>query len=641
MVALRYGVVAFLLLLLVDLFPPTREWLEGVERVLLDARTQLEAIGRHGEEPQGPAVVVGIDQATHAALGKTPKIFWPRYLVEVIRGCLDGGAEVVFLDILFESSGGEFLREQLGERAEGNRFVEGEEALAALVATGRVVVAGFLDQPNRTFRRLSPAIVGAAEPEQIGVVNTIVDPDRVVRRYPILLKDAEHRPWYSSVAAIFRKLRPEGIRIDPIGERIMIGEKPLPDGTHDLRLLPLKEGGRFFRIRYRPATAGPQYQSFIELLNRARAGDRSFFERFRGKAVLVGERIPLEDQHRTPLDTPTPVRALGKGGLSREQMYGIQIVAHGVNTLAAGLTLAPLPGWARLGLAAVAAFLGAGVAARLQPLTALPLVAALAAGWWLTACRAYEAGWIVLVAAPLAALSLGALLTYLDLFYAEMRERRRIRALLIGYVSKPVLDEVLALPEHRRLEARSATLAILFLDIRGFTALSERLPAATLVGQLNEFLAEMIAAIHETRGTVNKFTGDGMLAFWGAPLPDPNPSLSAVLGAVAMQRRLALLNAAWEARGDPPLQIGVGIHRGEVMVGHVGSPDRMEYTVIGEPVNLASRIEALNKTYGSTILVSHAVWGDLHGQVAGESVGAAEIRGITHPVELYRIDVLS
>ena len=190
-------------------------------------------------------------------------------------------------------------------------------------------------------------------------------------------------------------------------------------------------------------------------------------------------------------------------------------------------------------------------------------------------------------------------------FFVESRSKRELTERFGEYVPPELVDEMARDPAKYSMEGKDEVLTVLFTDIRGFTSIAEGLDPKALSAFMNEFLTAMSLVIRAHRGTLDKYVGDQIMAFWGAPVSDAQHARQAVAAALAMQVELAKLNERFKARGWPQVQIGVGINTGPMSVGDMGSKLRKAYTVMGDAVNLASRLESLTKRYGVGILVGH------------------------------------
>jgi adenylate cyclase len=219
--------------------------------------------------------------------------------------------------------------------------------------------------------------------------------------------------------------------------------------------------------------------------------------------------------------------------------------------------------------------------------------------------------------------------------HEELARRVVERQALERFLSANIVEKILANPGEIHLGGENQTVTILFSDIRGFTRMSEHMEPHAVVELLNEYFSEMTDLIFESGGTLDKYLGDGIMAVYGAPIPKPDDALRATKTGMEMQRALAVLNSNWEIRGQQPLRIGVGINTGPVTAGNIGSAKRMDYTVIGDAVNLASRLCA-NAAPGQ-ILVSDSTFGQLNGRIPGQRLEPIRVKGKETPVELYEV----
>lgn len=185
-----------------------------------------------------------------------------------------------------------------------------------------------------------------------------------------------------------------------------------------------------------------------------------------------------------------------------------------------------------------------------------------------------------------------------------LKERQRLKTNFGRYVSRHVLDKILKSEMPIKLEGERRKVTVLFSDLRQFTKLAEKMPPESVVALLNEYFEQMMEAIFGNQGTLDKFIGDAIMVEFGAPLEDANQEKNAVLAAIAMQRRLKKLSEKWVALGKPKLEMGIGIHTGQAVVGNIGSEERMEYTAVGDTVNIAERLEQASKVKDVPILIS-------------------------------------
>jgi adenylate cyclase len=285
-------------------------------------------------------------------------------------------------------------------------------------------------------------------------------------------------------------------------------------------------------------------------------------------------------------------------------------------------------------------FLLARVFARVGPLAAAPVAVASMAAWAGAAViglRRFDL--VIAVGMPLVQIMAMFLAGTTYRFFSEEREKRRARETFSRFLSPAMVEQVLAKGGAVQLGGDKRELTVLFSDIRGFTTLSEKLDPHVLLEFLNEYLTPMTDIIVSgNRGTLDKYIGDAIMAFWGAPQEQPDHALLACQAALEMMARLQDLKAAWRERGLPEIDIGVGINTGPMSVGFVGSQDRFyNYTVLGDAVNLASRLEGANKEYGTHVIIGPTTFEQVEGRVVTRELDQVRVKGKREPVKIHEL----
>jgi adenylate cyclase len=222
-------------------------------------------------------------------------------------------------------------------------------------------------------------------------------------------------------------------------------------------------------------------------------------------------------------------------------------------------------------------------------------------------------------------------------YFIGERQERRIRAAFKHYLSPSLVEQVARDPALLHLGGEQKELTVLFADLRNSTGLGAKLPPAEFVRLLNEAMDTMTRVLFAHDGMLDKFTGDGLVAVFGAPLPQPDHALRACRAALAMLAALAPVQARWARPALPPLEIGIGINTGSMIIGNMGSKERFSYTVIGDEANLGARLEGANKDFQTHILISEATWQQVEDEIAARELDVVTFRGMARPVRVFEV----
>lgn len=378
----------------------------------------------------------------------------------------------------------------------------------------------------------------------------------------------------------------------------------------------------------RSSENGSEYQTFpirsyASYSTRAPSADPTTWPATRqlgGKLIMVGPFSTgvADDEKNTPYG----------------QMYGVEIHANALNTILMRNFLLPVPTWIAVIVLLAAALLIAFLASRFSTLWSLLVTAVLIAAGFTVSYVLFDSYSRVY---PFASLFACLLITFLTVVayraLTEEQEKRKTRAIFSKYVSPDVVTELLRHPPE--LGGVDKELTVLFSDIRGFTSLSEGMSPQELVNHLNEYLTAMTDIIHEYKGTLDKYVGDEIMCFWGAPLEQPDHAVLAAQCALKMMETLGKMNDAWPE--NRRLNIGIGLNSGVMTVGNMGSQGRMNYTLMGDNVNLGARLEGTNKEYGTNIIISEYTQQHLNGQAVVRELDNIRVKGKNKPVLIFEL----
>jgi adenylate cyclase len=391
--------------------------------------------------------------------------------------------------------------------------------------------------------------------------------------------------------------------------------------------VPLDQEGRLL-LKFRgPARSFPRLSAANVIQSEARLQNNlaPFYkpEDLAGKWVLVGFTAPgLLDLKPTPLAPVYP---------------GVELHATLLDNLLTGDFLRIAPPWLIwLWAFILAALVTLAVlfSARLWvTLAALALLLAVNVGG---SFLAFRAGWWADPVAPGVALALAFALAAAYSYATEGRQKLAIRRMFSHYMSEKVISHLMNNPELLNLGGERRRMTLFFSDLAGFTTISERLSAEEVVGLLNDYLSRMTDIILDEDGLVDKFEGDAIMAFWGAPLPQEDQALRACRAALRQRAALMELNQGFEKMGLPRLGMRIGLHTGEAVVGNLGSEKRFDFTAIGDTVNLASRLEGINKFYGTSIAASETTVAECGDTVLFRELDWVAVKGKEKPVGVYQ-----
>lgn len=561
------------------------------------------AFGNRYSPSESRSVVVAIDEETYRQppFRDLPKVMWTRQIARVMNAVLEGGARVVGFDVIFPTS--------------VERYVRGFDrdflvALHDASQRGQVVLAEVQHQakPVSPHPGYSFAV---GHQKNIRPANVFEDDDGVIRRVPLMFRSADSKSGERkdlSMALELASRATSGKLELGADDRVTLDGYTVPGGDNGAFLVNF-EGG---------SGAIPTY-SLADLFACAEQGRVEFFRKhFAGKVAFVGAVLDVEDRKLTskrfmtgregvnlPERCALPVmRDLYRADVRRDTIPGVYIHATAVNNLLRHDALREL-GTPWQELVGMVTAVAAAIAVML--LTSLLAGIILAAGtviWTIAATVAMQGG-LVLPLFP----SIGAaVVTFVVLagyrFAIADKDKRYLRRSFSLYLPRAVVGRLAESRTPPALGGETRELSAFFSDIEGFTAIAEGLSPRALVSFLNAYLSVITDTIESHGGFVDKFIGDAVVGVFGAPLSDPDHARHAVEAALACQRRLAEKQSEFGLPGDPVVGTRIGINSGEMLVGNIGSRRRFNYTIMGDAVNLASRLEGANKAYGTRILVS-------------------------------------
>ena len=615
---------------------------------LLDGRGSLSWLENRSSDMRAKAtvhapgdrniVIIDVDNASYQALSsKLGRWPWTRRVwTELIRYLTPGQPRMILFDILFSGSepGADPEFASMLHRA-GNvvlpfAFVSGKIETDADVFTPPATAAVRLSSPGRgvalsrtDWSLDAPQTMLAAAVATTGTNLWTPDPDGVTRRLPLVVR-YDGRDWATVwlTAALRLNGKPDGTHIQPKFESGEFIAGPIR--------LPVDAAGNYV-VRWRGNTLNsyrhvPLWEMICSIYP-AQCEDSVTHHpaaEFRNKIVLVGASAAGSYEVR-----PTAVS---------ETAPGMFVVATAIDNLLHNDAIRHVPAWVGVALLILLAGAPAWAVVHYRSITFPLIITVGLIAVYLGACFvAYDHSWWLPMSAPLiaAAVSFSGNTAYR--YITVDRELSRTRGTLERYVSPQLVSYVMDRLDEFNFKGEKKKLTIFFSDVRSFTTLTEKSDPVRLLEQLNEYLEAMTDIIFRHDGIVDKFIGDGIMAHWGAFTPDrPNAELAAS-AALEMIRRLRELNEVWTAHGRPPLDIGIGLNTDSVIFGNVGTGKKVDFTAIGDGVNLAARLESANKEFRTHIIISESTLGELGDKATVRPLGSVVVKGKTVGVQIFEL----
>jgi adenylate cyclase len=618
---------AFLIAVLISVFDLVR----GLELRTLDARFKNRGVI---SVDTSNIIIVGIDDQTYDELPER----WPfprEFYAKMMRNLKRAGARMVVFDV-------QFTEPDL-------KSLQGDSALAAAVAEfGDVVLAGKLleekdphiaESLKRIFPPIEPLVATGAE---WGIVNEPNDPDGFTRRYllfqpfkdstylPIGLKAVKLLKGYSDTVKVWNDRRVshfgeievprtdrQTMLVNFCGPAKTFPTYPFSNILDDAEFQLRKNDTDYMENFYGTADLPPEFAALLQ-------------NPFKDKIVLLGATI---EEQKDTFFSPF----YGFKGV-KEKTPGVEYHANAIWTILNHKFIRTLSVYNVWGIMLLFSLITALTVHFLKPVGGLgALVVEIGALAFIAIWFFNHQGYWIEVTGP----SLASIFTFLGTggyqFISEQKEKRMIKGMFSHYLAKSLVDELIANPDKLKLGGDKKELTVFFSDIENFTNISEALPPEKLLEYLNEYLSAMTDIILEHDGMLDKYIGDAIVAVWGAPIVRKEHAILACKAALDMQKNLTALRTKWVEEGKPNFKARMGLNTGWMTIGNVGSHQRLSYTVIGDVVNLASRLEGINKQYKTYMIISESTYKEVKESFQARELDLIAVKGKTEPVRIYQL----
>jgi adenylate cyclase len=591
-------------------------------------------------------VIVEISEESFKSLPE--KWPWPRsYYAHLIRNLRAAGARAVGIDLI------------LGKSTFGEK--DDEELRSAIRKTGSVVLAGKAPQRESEYE-----IVTAHEDfgnmffhadSSLGAVNVLNDADGVLRRYRPMWGTNTSLLIPAFAFAVLDKYYalPALSIVENYSDHFVFihAEIPKYDATTFL-INYYGPSGTFRRVKFvdviddetlttneeRDAEKANAIDPEINTFNNPDYG-LLYDNTFKDKIVLVGSMAP-EEHDLFPV-------SFARGQQPGDNlMYGVEIHANVIESVLRNEFLRKQSALTEILLIVMLTIVTFLVTSALKSSRTRHAFLVELNGFLFAMAEIFVIGFAALVLfnrynylmtaiSPILAVLAGYVSSTVYHFVAERKQRMLIKTMFSTYVNPSVVEELLINPDKLKLGGERRELTVLFSDIEGFATISEQLESQKLVSLLNEYLSAMTEIVLRNDGTLDKFEGDAVVAFWGAPIPQEDHAMRACRCALQMQEALVEIRRVWEAQNKPRINVRIGINTGEMVVGNMGGAGKFDYTVIGDSVNLASRLEGANKQYHTRVLVSERTYEFVKDKILGRELDLIVVKGRSAPLKIFEL----
>jgi len=585
-------------------------------------------------------IILGIDEDTIREFD-AQKIQWPfpwKVHAKFTNFVASGNPNSIFFDIMFidhkegqeeladaiEKSGCSFLDFPFETEEYNTKYPDIAERLSIL---GKIRFP--IDQNDNSNSWVEEAVppnpLLASKAKGIGYANIIPDPDHVNRRMPLIIKfKGFYYPNIDLAVAInYLGITANDVEIK-MGQYIKLknipAEKMKVANKERTITIPIDASG-FMDINFIGGDGSFQFQPYHYFYSDGSLNNDSL----KGKICLVAAYSSTgiaTDKHKSPYG----------------DLFGIEHHANTLNTILNQDFIFKMSDMQNILVMFIIALLLGYLLSRLNIIASIAITAVTLIGYTAISFMLFDYKNIIMASTtPMLMIATDFALIIAFRVITEQKEKRYIRQTFSKFVSKSVVDDLLKHPEKLKLGGDKKILTVLFSDIRGFTSISEKLTPEQLVEHLNEYLQAMTDIVMKYNGTLDKYVGDEIMAFWGAPIPQEDHAYLACKASLEMMSVLHRLNEYWDGLGKPKLDIGIGLNSGDMVVGNMGSTSRMDYTLMGDNVNLGARLEGTNKVYGTKVIISEFTYEFVKDRIVARELDLIRVKGKHLPVKIYEL----